>query len=497
MQTFLRGGALVLVLATLGSSPIAASDRSWLQIRSTHFRVITDAGEKRGIEVAAHFEQMRAAFSVLMAKSRADDPAPLLIFALKSQQEVDDLAQNRGSKLRHSGIFFPGTDQSFILLDVSGDPWHTVFHEYAHELLHANTSAAVQTWFEEGFAEYFSTLDAGSKNIEIGKVPIGELQFLRQNGKLMRLADLVRVDQNSEIYNKNGPLQAAFYAQSWLLVHYLFDHQLINRAQSFFLAMSAGAPLDQAVVNAFGMKTVELEEELISYARGERFRFFSFPPVNAGLPPAPIVERMSEITAIAHKLEVRWHARRDRSKASSESYVNEYQALVVRDAANSSVLRGLGLALLEVGDYSKSLQYLRQAVQIEPGIALNHHALAELLRAMDSNGAEDVHRGFSVEQEAKACSAIDPHFADAYQLRAWAHARRGDFDSAASLMRQAIVLSPRMESYTLNLADIELKVHDYGPALALLHQLQNSRDPEVVKRAEYFLSAQQTPLSGN
>ena len=496
MRILLRGGALVVALTTLGSLTVTASDRTWLQIRSAHFRVVTDASEKRGIEVAAHCEQMRAAFSLLMAKSTADDPAPLLIFALKSQQEVDELAQSRGRKLRHSGIFFPGTDQSFILLDVSGDPWHTVFHEYAHELLHANTSAAVQTWFEEGFAEYFSTLTANRKNTEIGQVPVGELQFLRQNGKMMRLADLVRVDQNSEIYNRNGPLQAAFYAQSWLLVHYLFDHQLINRAQSFFLAMAAGTSLEQALMNAFGMRTEALEQELLSYARGERFRFFSLPSVHAEEPP-PMVERMNEITASALRLEIRWHAWPERSRGNAEPYVNEYRALLAQDPANSSVLRGLGLALMEAGDYPQSLEYLRRAVEIEPGSALNHHALAELLRAMDSSAAEGSDHGLSVDREATACTALEPHFADAYQLRASAHARHGDFDGAASLMRQAIVLSPRTEGYKLNLADLELKVRDYGPALALLHQLQNSRDPEVVKRAEYFLSAQQSLVSGN
>ena len=46
-----------------------------------------------------------------------------------------------------------------------------------------------------------------------------------------------------------------------------------------------------------------------------------------------------------------------------------------------------------------------------------------------------------------------------------------------------------MESYELSLADLELRKHDYVPALALLHQLENSRDPEIVKRAEYFLSS--------
>jgi len=116
---------------------------------------------------------------------------------------------------------------------------------------------------------------------------------------------------------------------------------------------------------------------------------------------------------------------------------------------------------------------------------------------MDSIGAKDAHRGFSLEQEAEACIALDPHFGDTYRLRASVLARYGEFDQAARLMRQAIALSPCLESYALDLADIELRKHDYGPALALLRQLQNSRDPRVVEKAEYFLSAQQTPPSGN
>jgi tetratricopeptide (TPR) repeat protein len=497
MRIWLWGGAVFLAVTTLGSTRIVASDRVWLEIRSPHFRVVTDAGEKRATEVANYCEQMRAAFSVLMAKATADDPAPLLIFALKNQQEVDDLVQNRGRKLRHAGVFLPSTDQSFILLDVSGDPWRTVFHEYAHELLHANTSAAVQTWFEEGFAEYFSTLDTRSGNTKIGEVPIGELQFLRQNGKLMRLADLVRVDQKSEIYNENGPLQAAFYAQSWLLVHYLFDRELINRSQSFFSAMGSGIGLDQAVLKAFGMKTEVLEQELLSYARGDKFRFFSFPAPRAHSLPAPKVEQMSEVTASALKLDVRWHTRSEQEKGSGASFANEYRALLVLEPANASVLRGMGVTLLDAGDYLHSLLYLRKAVRADPDDALNHYALAELLSAMDSGAAEDAHQGYSMEREAEACTTLNPTFADGYRLRASAAGRRGDFDDGVSLMRRAVALSPRTESYALNLANIELQQRDFGPALALLHQLQNSRNPDVVKKAEYFLSAQKASLNEN
>jgi Protein of unknown function (DUF1570) len=232
MRCFRPPGALFLALIAIATANAWGSAPMWVQVHSSHFRVISDAGEKRASEVAVRCEQMRAAFLSLMQKATAEDPAPLLILALRSQQEVDELTQ-RGN-LRHAGIFLPGSDQSFIVLDISDDPWRTLYHEYAHELLHANTSVSVQTWFEEGFAEYFSTLRSSTKGAEIGEVPVAELEFLRKNGKLFRLSDLVRVNQTSDIYNHNGPMQAAFYAQSWLLVHYLFDHGLINRAVFLF-----------------------------------------------------------------------------------------------------------------------------------------------------------------------------------------------------------------------------------------------------------------------
>src|SRR6185437_16708196 len=116
--------------------------------------------------------------------------------------------------LRHAGIFLPGAGESFILVDASGDLAHTVFHEYAHELLYANTAANVQTWFDEGFAEYFSTLESHRNKTEVGRVPMADLQFLRENGRLMHLSELLTVNQGSTVYNQNGPSEATFYAES-------------------------------------------------------------------------------------------------------------------------------------------------------------------------------------------------------------------------------------------------------------------------------------------
>src|SRR5215472_13220141 len=76
----------------------AATEPPWLEIHSAHFTVITDAGEKKGREVALRFEQMRAVFANLLSKDRLNQSIPLTILALgndKSYYQVAPLDQGQ------------------------------------------------------------------------------------------------------------------------------------------------------------------------------------------------------------------------------------------------------------------------------------------------------------------------------------------------------------------------------------------------------------------
>jgi tetratricopeptide (TPR) repeat protein len=480
-----------LLLTTVFCTRIVVAEKTWFQVRTDHFSVVTDVGEKRGLEIARRCEQMRAAFSTLMHNASANDPSPLLIFALNGENEVDQLG-TVALKSKHAGLFLPGVEQSFILIDASGDLWwRATLHEYAHELLNANTTSNTQTWFDEGFAEYFSTFESTARGFELGRVPVAELTFLRQNGKLLRLADLVRVNQNSHTYLHNGPMQETFYAESWLLVHYLFDHQLIGHAEPFLRLMESGMSLDAAVQEAFGTNTEKLERELLLYAKGERFRFFSLPAAAQLMDENMATQALTEVTVAALKAEIRWYSKPRHSKDELREFADEYRSLLSREPNNAIVLRGLGRAQSELGDYERSFEFLRRAVETAPNEPLNHHSFARLLAAIESNASLLQHPAFSSEHEADRCAELDPSFADAYRLAASGLARRGDFDRAEAVMRRAIALSPRSESYALALVDIELKRREYAPALRLLQTLKNSHDPEIAKQAEYFLASSQ------
>ncbi|MGA8639750.1 MAG: hypothetical protein WB593_16850, partial [Candidatus Sulfotelmatobacter sp.] len=83
------------VVVCLSLASRAAEQSPWLEIHSTHFTVITDAGEKKGKEVALRFEQMRGVFAVMLMKDRLHEPLPLTIIAFKNDKDYYQTAPLR------------------------------------------------------------------------------------------------------------------------------------------------------------------------------------------------------------------------------------------------------------------------------------------------------------------------------------------------------------------------------------------------------------------
>src|SRR5437588_7242873 len=175
---------LALGCLVLWSRQSFAGEPQWVEVRSPNFSVMTDAGDKRGRDVALHFEQMRSVFGTLMTKGHVSLSVPLEIVAFRSTKEMRQVAPIfNGKATELAGLFQGGQDRSFIMLDMSVDnPWTVVFHEYAHQLMSGNLSAEVDPWFEEGFAEYFSSIEVDGKQARVGKIPSDTYEILRQNG---------------------------------------------------------------------------------------------------------------------------------------------------------------------------------------------------------------------------------------------------------------------------------------------------------------------------
>src|ERR1700757_5210964 len=109
----------ILLLASVLRVPAnAANEPPWLEIRSAHFTIITDAGDKKGREIALRFEQMRAVFSNLLGKDRLNQSVPLTILAFRNDKLYYQVAPLRdGQPIDAPAFLLPGQDQEFIVLN--------------------------------------------------------------------------------------------------------------------------------------------------------------------------------------------------------------------------------------------------------------------------------------------------------------------------------------------------------------------------------------------
>src|SRR6266849_4414654 len=113
-------GFLVLTSTffVLAGSAVAADQPQWLRISSDHFIVLTDAGEKKGHEVAARFEQMRAMYGTLLSQHKLRMSEPLEIIAFKSDKDYAQLAPLRdGQPITAPAFFLAGEGRIYIVLN--------------------------------------------------------------------------------------------------------------------------------------------------------------------------------------------------------------------------------------------------------------------------------------------------------------------------------------------------------------------------------------------
>src|SRR3954471_10279274 len=156
--------AMVLLLPAF----LRAADQGWVQISTPHFSVITDGGDKKGLEVGMRLEQMRSIFGALLQRSTITLPTTQVI-AFRNHAAIEQYGDvSKSGSTEASGFVLTAPDRSFIALDLSStDPYGPVLHDLAHMLLEANYPRT-QPWFDEGFAEYFSAAQITNKEVVVG-----------------------------------------------------------------------------------------------------------------------------------------------------------------------------------------------------------------------------------------------------------------------------------------------------------------------------------------
>jgi tetratricopeptide (TPR) repeat protein len=470
--------ALLLVFLTIPLSGAHAAGSAWIRVRSAHFTVITDASDHDGRHLADQFERMRWLFQTLFPKARIDPPTPIVVVAVRTRKEMQALepaAYLAKGTVDLAGLFLREPEKNYILLRLDTEEEHsysTVYHELTHLEL---GSEGMPLWLNEGLAQFFQNTDIRDKDVLFGQMSAADLAELRRNS-LIPLPVLFDVDANSPYYHQEAK-GSLFYAESWLLTHYLMIQDFkehTKRVSEYLQLVSQSVDSVTAATRAFG-DLHQLQTVLQGYTNQLGYTVLRLSSAAASIDPKSLtVTSLTLPQADAVRADMMLYTgRTDEARAL-------LQSVLQADPNNVQAHESMGTLELRSGQRDEARKWYAQAVALDSGSYLAQYESG--LLALDGGD-----RGPAVEASFKAAIQLNPGFAPAYdRLAAFYGQRRESLDEAHMLNLQAIELDPANVNYRINSAEILMEMNRFDDAIRVLETAQPiAKSPlelDVVKR---------------
>ena len=512
----LPGTLLISILLT--GLRAQAADSGWIEVRSPHFAVITDAGEKRGHEVAFRLEQMQAVFAGFLLKQDLAQPMPFTVFAFRGDKDYSVIAPRQQAGLAPPPAFLlRGEDRNFLVLNLAmAEPWRSVTHDLAHMFLEGNYPTTT-SWFDEGLAEYFSSIQLDNKRISIGGDPElhPELQSnLFQNPEQksappkpltdfllapiwISMVDLLTMQRNGP----EGTHRTQFYAQSWMTIHYLLAQKKMTETGVFFdLLQNQRLPVEQAVQRAYGMTSKQFEQAVKDYFKAQKDLFAARDEARmttgqvgelAIQQPVQYASPIDEQTA-AYSVTKLPEPEGEIAVAEMESRLPEHraeaqatiEAFMKAPPETTSEHRALGWIAMETKQWDVAFSEFGTAIEMNPKEIWSRYYLAAT-KFREAQATNQSVKGLAnALLDLRATLDWYPDFAEAHNLLGVGRVEGGGITSAIQAEQAAIRLNPRHELYQLNLAKIYIEAKKFDAARALLEHLKLSGDPQLAAAAK-------------
>jgi tetratricopeptide (TPR) repeat protein len=517
---------LLLVAIYLRPCALLAAVPPWQEFRSAHFTVITDAGDKKGRELVLRFEQMRAVFADLLARNKLNISVPLTIFALKDDKRFFQMAPlHDGQPINAPGFLIPGEDHQFIVLNLSEDePWRAVTHDFAHLLLNYNYPPT-QAWFDEGFAEYFSSIRVDNKEVQIGSdpelnpaytadIPADQTEPRKPKSLTQLLSSWVWLsvpdlfNMHHDVTAQEGTHRTLFYAQSWMVMHYLINKDKLSETGKYFgLVQLQHVPVEEAIQQAYGMTPAQFDKAVKDYFHSltQLFQDQNAAPQPGAAAssgpgiyhfPAPLgpddvaidAKVVTEANADAQLAEAMMRLPERREQGLKE--IDRILKLTDKNGEpidNEIAHRALAWVHMERKEFPQAAEDLGTAAALDPNDVWNRYYLA-LLKFKTAQAKHEELQGLAnMMIDLKVTTDWYPEFAEAYNMLAMARIEGGGAASALDSIKQAIALSPRNEQYQLNLAQVQESAKKWDAAQEIFERLKSSNDPQIAAAARHQL----------
>lgn len=258
-----RGGLLGLALL---AGPVGAH-AEWKRAESEHF-IVYGHGERSVREYAAMLEDFDDLLRRLHGRPKDEVAARKLPIYLVS--DLSDVQRVNPKLERVAGVYFsaPGEVFAMAVRDVIGGDNDqnrgddAVLHEYVHHFMMRYYPNAYPAWLVEGYAEYYMTADLGQERMTVGGFNSGRARTLTRPGGWIPMEDVLGKSGRQLKKDEGG----AFYAQSWLLTHYIVsDPDRYRKLKPYLEAARSTHDPVGAWKTVYGDEPAELGRKLKNY----------------------------------------------------------------------------------------------------------------------------------------------------------------------------------------------------------------------------------------
>jgi Flp pilus assembly protein TadD len=464
--------SLLVLLACMTPAGSRAAD-NWVEVRSPHFTVSSNAGDKEARKIADQFEQIRQMFHTAFATLRVDPPQPIAIIAAKNEGTMKLYLPEEWEvkgHIHHAGLYQAAQDKDYVVLrlDTEGaNPFHTLYHEYTHALVRLNFHR-LPLWLDEGLAEFYGNSTIGEKEIKTGTIDSGHLYILGNN-KLIPIQTLLEVDHGSPYYNESNRA-SVFYAESWALVHYLMmdpDARKAELLKNFLTAYGKSNDQVTAATEAFG-DLKRFGQKIESYARQTSFRIGILKTEQQSAektyPSRPLSG--GELLALRGDFFVH-HSRTEQARAVLEEALKDEPKLPF-------VHEAMGMYYWRSQQTKEADDEMVEAIKLgatDFGPPYFHGML--LLQG----GGSRAESGEEARKSLEKAIQINPQFAPAYEALSHAYPRTPEGQKLAiGAALKAVQLDPGTLHYSVNLAYLLINNDQDAEAKLMLKRIQDSAE---------------------
>jgi hypothetical protein len=248
-----------LVVSGCAARQLGRGAPSWRLVTTEHFRLYTDLPEEHAVERAEDFERWLAAYQQHGWSVTGRLPLALNVVVFRNEHDF--------------GVFGGDDIGGYFTSNVLFEPWvvmpdgrnERTLEVFRHELTHFIANLAIYdqpAWFAEGLATYFQTARFDERGrFTVGAVPGQYAVRLVQRG----------IRSSRSVFAAEARRDAGFYANSWLIVHYLIS-ELPEQFEAYQLALAKGLGHEAAWARAFPeLPPEKLDERLHAYWEADAF----------------------------------------------------------------------------------------------------------------------------------------------------------------------------------------------------------------------------------